>query len=183
MKRLLLPLLALCLLLPAFGCTTVYKAAVDERSIGTQTDDEVMTTEIKAEFLQDDLIKYMDFDAAVYDGHAYILGEYESQAQVTRAMQIARSVDGVRALTTYMLPKKDDDTCGTSDNLLIFGKVKSALIGDGDVHATNVNTKVVQCNVVLLGIVGSQAEISRAIAHAKDVEGVRSVQSFLTTVR
>lgn len=183
MKRLLLPLLALCLLLPAFGCTTVYKAAVDERSIGTQTDDEVMTTEIKAEFLQDDLIKYMDFDAAVYNGHAYILGEYESQAQVTRAMQIARSVDGVRALTTYMLPKKDDELCGTSDNLLIYAKVKKELIADGDIKSTNVNTKVVQCNVVLLGIVGSQAEAGRAVNHAKGVDGVRSVKSFLRVAR
>ena len=183
MKRLLLLLLAGFLLLPAFGCTTAYKAAVDERSIGTQTDDEVMTAEIKADFLQDDLIKYMDFDAAVYNGHVYVLGEYESQAQVTRAMQIARSTDGIRALTTYMLPKKDDDTCGTSDNLLIYGKVKKELIADGDVHSTNVNTKVIQCNVVLLGIVGSQAEIDHAIAHAKGVDGVRSVQSFLTTAR
>ena len=183
MRHLLLFLLAGFLLLPSFGCTTAYKAAVDERSIGTQTDDEIMTAEIKTEFLKDDLIKYMDFDAAVYDGHAYILGEYESQAQVTRAMQIARSVDGVRALTTYMLPKKDDDLCGTSDNLLIYGKVKKELIGDENVHSTNVNTKVIQCNVVLLGIVGPQAEISRAIAHAKGVEGVRSVQSFLHTAR
>ncbi|MCM0755959.1 BON domain-containing protein [Desulfovibrio aminophilus] len=183
MKRLLLLLIFAMLLFSAAGCTTAYKAAVDERSIGTQTDDEIITAEIKADFLQDELIKYMDFDAAVYDGHAYILGEYESREQIARSVQIARAVDGVRGVTTYMLPKKDDELCGTSDNLLIYAKVKKELIADGDIKSTNVNTKVVQCNVVLLGIVGSQAEAGRAVNHAKGVDGVRSVKSFLRVAR
>lgn len=183
LKHLLLLLLSATLLFSATGCTTAYKAAVDERSIGTQTDDEIMTAEIKADFLQDELIKYMDFDAAVYDGHAYVLGEYESQQQVARSVQIARAVDGVRAVTTYMLPKKDDELCGTTDNLLLYGKIKKELIADEDVKSTNVNTKVIQCNVVLLGVVGSQAEADRAVNHAKGVDGVRSVKSFLRVAR
>lgn len=179
MKRLLLMLAAVLLLSLVTGCTTIYKASVDERSLGTQTDDELATAEIKADFLRDDLIKYMDFDAAVYDGHAYVLGEYESQAQVSRAFQIAKSQDGVKAVTTVMMPKKDDDTCGTSDNLLLYGKIKKLLIEDENVWSTNINVKTIQCHVVLLGIVGTPAEAQKAVSYAKNVSGVRSVQSFL----
>lgn len=179
MKRLLLILASVLLLAQVTGCTTAYKASVDERSLGTQADDELTTAEIKADFLRDDLIKYMDFDAAVYDGHAYILGEYESQAQVSRAFQIAKSQNGVTAVTSIMMPKKDDDTCGTSDNLLIYGKIKKLLIEDKDVWSTNINVKTLQCHVILLGIVGSPAEAQKAVAYAKSVSGVRSVQSFL----
>ncbi len=121
----------------------------------------------------------MDFDAAVYDGHAYVLGEYESQAQVSRAFQIAKSQDGVKAVTTVMMPKKDDDTCGTSDNLLLYGKIKKLLIEDENVWSTNINVKTIQCHVVLLGIVGTPAEAQKAVSYAKSVSGVRSVQSFL----
>jgi len=92
-------------------------------------------------------------------------------------------VPGVKSVTTHLLPKKRDDLCGTSDNIAIVGQVKASLIKDKDIWSTNVKVKSVQCNVVLLGIVGSEGEISRAISHAKNVEGVRSVRSFLKSAK
>jgi len=85
----------------------------------------------------------------------------------------------VREVTTFLLPKKPGDPCGTTDNLEKKALVSKALIADKDIWSTNVNVEVVQCRVVLLGIVGSRAELDKAVAHARAVPGVREVKSFL----
>ncbi len=182
MKRLLAPVLMLAVLLGANllqGCA-VYKAAVDERNVSTIASDEKITLLIKKEFLNDDSVKYLDYDVASYQGHVYIMGEYESRTQADRAVTLARKVEGVHKVTTYLLPKKKNDTCGTLDSLELEASIKKRLIEDKDVWSTNVDVYMVQCNAVLVGMVGSSAERNRAIAHAKSVPGVRSVQSFLT---
>jgi hyperosmotically inducible protein len=172
----LLGLLAALMLMS--GCT-VYDVAVEERDLGDWTDDKNIAFAIEKGFLNDDLVKYMDFDASSYQGHVYIVGEYESRAQIDRAVSIARKTKGVREVTTYLLPKKANDYCGTTDNLELYTKVKQKLVTDTDVWSTNIDIKTIQCNVVLLGIVGSAAERDRAVAHAKSVEDSRGVKSFL----
>lgn len=180
MKRIAFFLLALMLLALSQGCT-VYKTAVDERTIGQVFDDESITFEIERKFLADDLVKYLDFSSYSYLGHVYVVGEYENTAQIDRAKEIVNSVYGVSRVTTYLLPKTSDDFCGTTDNLEIKALLDKDLLADDAVYGTNVDTSVIQCNVVLLGLVGDQAEINRANEIATAVAGVRSVKSFLRT--
>ena len=160
------------------GCA-VYDVAVEERNAGDWANDEKITFQIKEQFLKSDLISYMDIDAASYLGQVYIIGEYESRSQVTEAVKIAEGIAGVRTVTTYMLPKRANDHCGTTDNLEIYTRVKHKLISDKDIWSTNIDVKTVQCNVVLLGIVGSTSEMAKAIAYASTVPGVRKVKSYL----
>lgn len=172
----LLALLGLAFL--SGGCA-VYDVAVEERNPGDWANDEKIELLIEEKFLNDDLVKFMDFDGEVYEGQVYIVGEYESRAQVDRAVELARSVDGVRTVTTYILPKREHDYCGTTDNMEIYTRVKQKHVTDSDIWSTNVDIKTVQCHVILLGIVGSSKEAADAIAHAQSVEGVRKVRSYL----
>lgn len=170
----------LAALLALNGCG-VYGVAVEERTTGEWADDSKIALLIEKEFLADDLVKYMDFDAYCYRRHVYVVGEYESREQVAQAVKIAKAAEGVRQVTTYLLPKrKDDPGCGTLDTADLYQKVKSKLIGDKTIWSTNIDVEIVQCNVVLLGVVGSQKEKSAAEAHARSVKEVRGVKSFLT---
>ena len=81
------------------GCA-VYDVAVEERNASTWAADEKITFIIKEQFLEDDSVNYMDFDAASYEGRVFIVGEYESHSQVDRAVAIAKGVEGVRTVTT-----------------------------------------------------------------------------------
>ena len=120
------------LVLQASGCA-VYDAAVEERSVGTYVDDEAITFQIEKDFLADDKVKYLDYDASSYEGHVYIVGEYESRAQVDRAVAIAKGVDGVIRVTTYMLPKNPKRPLRHHDNLEIYGRLKKGS-GGGQGH-------------------------------------------------
>ncbi|MEW5772216.1 MAG: BON domain-containing protein [Thermodesulfobacteriota bacterium] len=178
MRYLALALLFLSALPVLPGCA-IYKTAVDERSVGTIVRDETISATLQARFLEDKTVSYLNISPLSYEGHVYLVGEYASNAERDRAVALARETDGVREVTTFLLPRKIGDACGTTDNLEKRAMVTKALIEDQDIWSTNVNVEVVQCRVVLLGIVGSQAEIARAVAHAKSVPGVREVKSFL----
>ncbi|ACS80163.1 BON domain-containing protein [Maridesulfovibrio salexigens] len=177
--RALLPLLILIATIFSAGCSTAYKAALDERSLSQQTSDAKISAAIMKAYLDDDDVSVMGIEPYTFIGHVYLVGEYENYAQRSKAIAIAKNVEGVTGTTTYLLPKKEDPTCDTTENLSILAAVKSALIGDGDIWSTNIEVKVVQCQVVLLGLVKTQAEINKSIAHAKAVEGVRKVKSYL----
>lgn len=170
------------LLFTSGGCT-VYSAAVDQRNIKTIASDTNIKLSIEKSFLDDKNIKILDISAFVYAGHAYLTGEYDTELQKQRAIAIARQTEGVKAVTAYLLAKRKGDFCGVTDNATLATKVKTALIGDDDIWATNINVEAVQCHIVLLGIVGTQAEIDKAIVHARMVENVRGVQSYLRVAR
>jgi hyperosmotically inducible protein len=178
MRRLTLAILFLLALSALPGCA-IYNTAVDERPVGTIVRDETISAKLQAKFLEDKTVHYLDISPLSYEGHVYLVGEYSSTAERDRAIALAKETDGVREVTTFLLPRKIGDTCGTTDNLERKAEVKKALIEDKSIWSTNVNVEVVQCRVVLLGIVGSQTELDKAVAHAKDVPGVREVKSFL----
>ncbi|MUM77760.1 BON domain-containing protein [Pseudodesulfovibrio sp. F-1] len=172
----LLGLVVAVMLMP--GCT-VYDVAVEERNLGDWTSDKNISYAIERAYLNDELVRYLDFDAFCYEGQVFVVGQYESRDQVKRAVSIAEGTKGVRSVTTYVMPKKTRDDCGTTDNLGIYTQVKQRLVTDTSIWSTNIDIKTMQCHIILLGIVGSATERDAAIAHARSVEGVRGVESFL----
>ena len=88
------------------GCTTVYKSAVDERSIGEQYDDQKITMAIRQKFLNDEMIKYFGISTYCYYGNVYLVGKYDKPGQKNQALRLAKEVEGVKSVTDYFLPKK-----------------------------------------------------------------------------
>jgi hyperosmotically inducible periplasmic protein len=164
------------------GCT-IYKAAVDERDVGTIADDTTIKAKIFKRFVGDDVVKALDITTTSYKGYVHLIGEYNDSAQKVRAIELAKGVEGVKGVTPYFLAKQENGECGTTRNLELTTKVKAKLINDNEIWSTNVNVKTMQCIVVLWGTVGKQDEILRSINHAKSVEGVKTVRSFLKSVR
>ncbi|MFC1868193.1 BON domain-containing protein [Thermodesulfobacteriota bacterium] len=178
--------LLFCILFISFlgsGCGTAYKAVVDERNIRTQAQDEKIEMAIRKKIADSDRVKFFDISTYCFYGNVYLVGEYDTSSQKSEAVKLAKKVEGVRSVTEYFLQKKKGDLCGTGDNLGIVAKVKAKLIKDKAIWSTNVKVKGVQCNIVLLGLVGSQNEINKAVLHARSVPGVRKVKSFLKATK
>ena len=136
------------------GCATAYKVAMDERNIRTQAKDEKITMAIRKKIIDDDQVKYLDISTYCYNGHVYLVGEYKTINLKRRAVKLAKEVEGVKLVTDHFLPKKKGDLCGTLDNIELGARVKTKLIKDKDIWSTNIEVKAVQCNIVLLGLVG-----------------------------
>ncbi len=183
MKRLICLLIVLAFI-PLFqSCGTIYGAAVDERNVSTIASDHKIKAAVLKKFSDDELVGVLDFSVSSYKGHVYLIGEYETAAQKSRAIALAKSVSGVTAFTSYLLSEKKNSPCGPGRNLELTAKVKAKLIGDKEIWSTNIDVKTMQCITVLWGLVGSQAEIDKSVAHARSVEGVTQVKSLLKSVK
>ena len=183
MRRLILILLCLCLPLRRTGCGTRYKAAVDERDLGTFVDDGRIESSVRARFVNDDTVKLRDLSVNSYLGTVYVVGEFESDRQKMRAVKLAREVTGVRKVSVVPFQKREDPTCGITDDLTLYAKIKAALVEDRDVYSTQVDVKTVQCNAVVLGLVSSQRDADRIVSHVNGVQGVRTVQNHIRIVK
>ena len=174
---------ALCFVLFLFVGCNVYDTVLRDRNAETYARDEVKESKIRAKFIEDPSVKALDVAIYVYGEQAYLVGEYNWPQQRDNAVNLAGSVGGVKSVTAYLLPKTKDGRCGPADNARINSEVKAKILRDSGIWSTSVDVKSVQCNVVLLGVVGSQKQIGRAIDHAFSISGVRQVKSFLISAQ
>jgi hyperosmotically inducible periplasmic protein len=192
-KRILWKSIAACLV-PAFlaACSLpsvlqstaqgIYVVAVDERHAWTLAQDKQIELSISKNFQDDPLVRNLNIAAYCYNGNAYLVGEYDTAEGAMKAITIATQTEGVKSVTPYLLVKGGTVSCLWGDDLFIYTKVKIKFIGDEVIKSTNININVLQCRVVLLGIVATGDEVSRAIALAQDVSDVIEVKSFLIPV-
>lgn len=161
------------------GCTTIYGAARDERSIGKIADDKKIALDIKYRLIRDKTVKGLDVSVYCFLGKTYLVGALEKDKQRQRAVEIARGVKGVKSVTTYFLDKSKITIGKTVDDSAITVKVKAKLIGDKEMKATQIKVKTILGHVVLLGVVGRKKDIDKAIKHAQGVYNVKKVKSFI----
>jgi hyperosmotically inducible periplasmic protein len=182
-------LLALLLLSAVIlnGCTmaavTIYQLAVDERRMGTYVDDKFIEAAIATSFQEDERVRPLALSAFSYNGRVFLVGQYDSTKQKARAVKIARQTPGVKSVTAHVLPRRALSKCGKFDSASLEVKVKGHLIADEHIRSTNVKVESLHCNIILLGMVETRKEASQAVACAKNVEGVRSVTSYLKSTQ
>jgi len=182
MKSLLFTIL---ILLSTTGCveSMVYSTVADERGVGTITKDKLIENSILAYMLQEKSSDILDVTVTSYEGDVFLVGEYETNSQKDRLLASAKKVDGVKSVKSHLVKAVKNHACGTTENLAITAEVKAKLIKDTDIWSTNVNVSTIQCQVVLWGTVGKAIEVSKSIIHAKSIDGVKSVKSFLKAKR
>lgn len=64
-------------------------------TMGEKVDDTVVTTKVKAALLADEGVKGTDISVTTVAGEVQLSGAVESQAQIDRAVEVAKGVEGV----------------------------------------------------------------------------------------
>jgi len=157
--------------------------AVDERPTWTLAQDKQIELAIAKSFQDDPVVRNLYISVYCYSGNVYLVGEYDTAEGAMKAIALANQAGGVESVTPYLLVKGGTVSCLWGDDLFIYAKVKIKFIGDEVIKSTNININVVQCRVVLLGIVATGDEVSRAIDLARGVSDVIEVKSFLIPVQ
>lgn len=160
------------------GARTVYKTAVDERSIKHLLNDKKLTALLMEKILADDVTMVLDVSAKCYYGYPFIVGQCDTLGEAERLVTIARQVTG-KPPVPYILKKGDERFCAITDDLRITTELNARLVADSAIFSTNVYVKSVQCHAVLLGVVGSDRAVQAAEYHARHTPGVKKVRSFL----
>lgn len=88
-------------LLFAIGCASTEKSA----STGERIDDTVITTRVKTAILADDDVKFTEVNVETFKGVVQLSGFVSSQAEINRAVAIARDIPGVVSVRNDMRVK------------------------------------------------------------------------------
>ncbi len=75
-------------------------------TVGNTVDDGIVTAKVKSALLNDPGVKSFDIAIATRKGEVQLSGFVDSQAQINRAIDIARSVEGVQSIKNEMSIKK-----------------------------------------------------------------------------
>lgn len=156
------------------GCVTAYKAATEERSLSVFVEDNVITARIKKAFL-DAAPQALALSVFCHRGRVVLAGVVADPRLGERAVALARAVEGVRSVETYFLPAQP----APLRDLELAARIKARLVGDLTLRVTQVDMVVVAGHAVLTGVVDGPDRVDRIVRHARAVEGVLAVKSFL----
>ncbi len=178
--RYLLPLFAIIAGLALSGCTTVllvaYDVATDERSIEAQASDAGIAHAIRGELLEASLRTFHAVDVHCHRGVVVLVGVVEPGDDAgARAVAIARRTPGVRRVQTYFLPSRTS----TLADIEIGTRFLSRIALDRDLRVAQVDFSVINGHVVLAGVVDGRPRITAIVRHARGVDGVKVVKSYL----
>jgi len=82
------------ILTTAMGCA----ANLPKESTGEYVDDAVITTKVKASILDQPTLKILEIEVETFKGAVYLRGVVASQANIDKAGEVARSINGVRSV-------------------------------------------------------------------------------------
>ena len=157
------------------GCVAIPRIANDERDLSEQYSDAAIITSIKSSLLTEDAGSITGVKVYSFGGVVYLVGEVD-QSLRDNAYRIAKETEGVRQVVTHWFKP---GTADTVNDAVIDTNINTELLFTKNVSSTQVSVNVYGGNVVLLGIMESQADINRAIRVVKSVPHVKSVTSYL----
>lgn len=75
-------------------------------SVGNKVDDSIVTTKVKSALLSDPGVKSIDIAVVTRKGEVQLSGFVDNQAQIDRAIEVTRTVEGVQGVVNQMSIKK-----------------------------------------------------------------------------
>ncbi|HEX9820807.1 MAG TPA: BON domain-containing protein [Methylomirabilota bacterium] len=180
MIRVLLVLTAATAAMTLNGCTLVvlgaYDMATDARPLAVQSDDGAIANTIRSELLEAGLRRFLAVDVFCHQGLVVLTGIAEPGSDAAaRAIAIARRQPGVRRVETYFFSTRLSRATDYGISTRFLGRV----IFDLSLRAAQVDFVVINGHVVLAGVVDGQPRMEAILRHARSVDGVKTVRSYL----
>lgn len=174
MKVQLCSVLSLALVLTALGgCAADGK----HRSTGEVMDDTSISARTKSALLADPLTDGLNIDVEVDRDKVQLNGFVDSQAQVDKAGQIAKSISGVVSVDNNLQVSDGGNRMAGEyiDDKTLSTSVKAALANDPTAPGGEIDVEVNRGEVSLGGYVDSNAARDAAVAITRKVNGVTKV--------
>lgn len=171
------------LLASLLGCTAAmvgggaaggYAVGTDERPAGTMVDDAAITAKVKTEFIGDKNVKARNIDVDTVAGVVVLSGYVDSQQEVNRAGQLAKSVPGVVRVKNEL--RVGSRTMGQGfDDKVLSAKIKARLMEEPGVRSLNIDVDVYSGSANVTGTVPNQEQKKKILALIRSVDGVKGV--------
>jgi hyperosmotically inducible periplasmic protein len=148
---------------------------------GTEIDDTIVTTRVKAALLADQDLKSFDFRVETRKGEVQLSGFVQNLEQFERAAELSRAIPGVRGVQNSVALKGNGRSVGTKvDDIIITARVHAALLADASVSSGDITVVTQGGDVQLSGFLNNQRQIERALKVAGQVQNVAKVSNEMS---
>ena len=154
---------------------TGVSVALDPRSLGTQIDDSIMQKNLSARLTFKEKSYLLSINVKVIDGRIFITGKVENPEEKLQITKLAWETKGVRSVKNDIKIKEKFNFKQSAKDLLITSQLRTALIFDKEIKATNYQIDTYKEKIYIYGIAHTKDERKKVINEAKeilDVEGV-----------
>ena len=154
---------------------TGVSVALDPRSLGTQIDDSIMQKNLSVRLALKEKSYLLSINVKVLDGRIFITGKVENPEEKLQITKLAWETRGVRSVKNDIKIKEKFNFKQSAKDLLITSQLRTALIFDKEIKATNYQIDTYKEKIYIYGIAHTKDERKKVINEAKeilDVEGV-----------
>ena len=161
---------------------TGVSVALDPRSIGTQIDDSIMQKNVIARLAIKQKSYLLSINTKVLDGRIFLTGKVDDPEEKLQITKIAWETAGVRSVKNDIKIKEKFNFQQSAKDLLITSQLRTALIFDKGIKATNYNIDTYKKKVFIYGIAHSKEERKNVINEAKEILDVKEIVASILLV-
>ncbi len=154
---------------------TGVSVAIDPRSLGTQIDDSIMQKNLSTRILLIDKNYFLTVKTKVIDGRIFITGKVDDPEEKLKLTKLAWEIQGVRSVKNDLKIKEEFNFKQSAKDLLITSQLRTALIFNEDIKATNYQIDTYKKKIYIYGIATTSDEKDLVIKEAKEILDVEEV--------
>ena len=149
--------------------------AFDPRSLGTQIDDSVMQKNLAARMTLKDKRYLLSVSTKVLDGRIFLTGKVYDPEEKLQITKLAWETKGVRSVRNDIAIKEDFNFKQSAKDLLITSQLRTALIFNKKIKATNYQIDTYKKKIFIYGISLTGDERMEVVTEAKEILDVEDV--------
>jgi osmotically-inducible protein OsmY len=149
--------------------------ALDPRSLGTQIDDSVMQKNLIGRLLLRDKSYLISLSTKVLDGRIFLTGKVNDPEEKLQITKLAWETKGVRSVRNVIKIKESFNFKQSAKDLLITSQLRTALIFNKKIKATNYQIDTYKKKIFIYGISLTAEERKLVISEAKEILDVENV--------
>ena len=161
---------------------TGVSVALDPRSVGTQIDDSIMQKSILTKLAIRDKSYILSVKTKVLDGRIFLTGKVDNPEEKLQITKLAWETAGARSVKNDIKIKEDFNFKQSAKDLLITSQLRTALIFNKNVKATNYQIDTYKKKIFVYGIALSDEERKEVINEAKEILDVKNVVASIFLV-
>ena len=161
---------------------TGVSVAFDPRSVGTQIDDSLMQKNLSARILLLDKKYLFSINSKVLDGRIFLTGKVDDPEEKLKLTKMAWETDGVRSVRNDIKVKEEFNFKQSAKDLLITSQLRTALIMNKNIKATNYQIDTYKKKIYLYGIAITSDEKENVLDEAKKIKDVQDVIASILLV-
>ena len=156
--------------------------AFDPRSVGTQIDDSIMQKNLSTKILILDKRYLLSVKSKVLDGRIYLTGKVENPEEKLNLTKLAWETKGARSVRNDIKINEGFDFKRSAKDILITSQLRTALIFNKNIKATNYQIDTYKKKIYIYGIAITSDEKTEVIKEAKEILDVENVIASIITV-